>query len=151
MVCKHYYKQVLTKELISSSTYSCRNESVEDLIEAHDSYMLEHNIAIPEDGLKLPNFYWLPKLHKNPYSHRFIAASSACTTKPLSITQCLKLILQHYRQYCTGIEWKTGINCFWVVNNSMEVLDTLHKVHRASHVDSLILARYILRYHIVYF
>ena len=85
MVCKHYYKQVLTKELISSSTYSCRNESVEDLIEAHDSYMLEHNIAIPEDGLKLPNFYWLPKLHKNPYSHRFIAASSACTTKPLSI------------------------------------------------------------------
>ena len=59
VVCKHYYKQVLTKELINSSTYSCRKERVEDLIEAHDSYMLEHNIAIPEDSLKLPNFYWL--------------------------------------------------------------------------------------------
>ena len=67
-----------------------------------------------------------------------MAASSACTTKPLSklLTQCLKPILRHYRQYCTGTEWKTGINCFWVVNNSMEVLDTLCKVRRACTVDS---------------
>ena len=53
VVCKHYYKQVLTKELTSSSTYSRRKERVEDLVEAHDSYMLEHNIAIPEDSLLL--------------------------------------------------------------------------------------------------
>ena len=48
VVCKHYYKQVLTKELICSSMYSRRRERVNDLIEAHDSYMLEHNISIPE-------------------------------------------------------------------------------------------------------
>ena len=80
----------------------------------------------------------MPKLHKNPYSHRFIAASSACTTKPLFrlLMQCLKLILKHYKQYCAGIERKSGINCFWVVNNSMEVLNNLHTIRRASSLDS---------------
>ena len=41
----------------------------------------------------------MPKLHKSPYSHRFIAASSACTTKPLSklLALCLKL-LRHYKE-----------------------------------------------------
>ena len=55
---------------------------VDDLIEAHDSYMLElfHKTTL--------SFYWLPKLHKNPYGHRFIAAASACTTKPLSKLFC---------------------------------------------------------------
>ena len=76
--------------------------------------MLDHDVVVPADNEKLPSFYWLPKLHKNPYSYRFIAASSACTTKPLSklLTQCLKLVLKHYSQYCAGIERKTGINCF---------------------------------------
>ena len=31
-----------------------------------------------------PSFHWLPKLHKNPCSNRFIAASYSCSTKPLS-------------------------------------------------------------------
>ena len=83
VVCKHYYKQILTKELNASSTYLRRKECVEDsssrlvihnianiftdcpqtLIEAHDSYMLKHNIVVSQDNLKLPIFYWLPKLH----------------------------------------------------------------------------------------
>ena len=39
----------------------------------------------------IPSFYWLPKLHKNPCGNRFIAASNACSTKPLSqlLTACL--------------------------------------------------------------
>ena len=88
--------------------------------------------VVPADNEKLPSFYWLPKLHKNPYSYRFIAASSACTTKPLSklLTQCLKLVLKHYSQYCAGIERKTGIN--W----STDILNSLTKMRRASHLDS---------------
>ena len=37
----------------------------------------------------------LPKLHKNPYGARFIAASNKCTTKQLSslLTSCFKTIL----------------------------------------------------------
>ena len=78
--------------------------------------MLYHDVVVPADNEKLPSFYWLPKLRKNPYSYRFIAASSAYTTKPLSklITQCV--VLKHYSQYCDiYIEQKTGITCFWAV------------------------------------
>ena len=80
----------------------------------------------------------MPKLHKSPYSHRFIAASSACTTKPLSklLTLCLKLVLRHYKEYCARIERRTSINCFWVINNSLEVLNSLHTIRRASAMDS---------------
>ena len=119
------YKEVLTRELKNNSgvsTYLLCNEPVDKVI--HLGFMEKHNIDVPKDFIKLPSFYWLPKLHKNPYGHRFIAASSACTTKPLSrtLTHCLKLILKHYKQYCAGIERRTGVNCFWVVNNSMEVI-----------------------------
>ena len=141
VICKQYYKEVLTRELKNSdgaSTYVGKDECVDKLIDKHLSFMLNHGVAVPTDNEKLPSFYWLPKLHKVPYGHRFIAASSACTTKPLSklLTQCLKLVLKHYSEYCAGIEKKTGINCFWVVKNSTEVLNTLPKVRRASHLDS---------------
>ena len=38
-----------------------------------------------DEELDLPYNYWIPKMHKNPYKHRFIAGSSKCSTKPLSI------------------------------------------------------------------
>ena len=141
IVCKHYYKEVLTKELKSSdgaSTYVGKDECADEIIDTHLRFMLDHDVVVPADNEKLPSFYWLPKLHKNPYSYRFIAASSACTTKPLSklLTQCLKLVLKHYSQYCAGIERKTGINCFWVVKNSTDILNSLTKVRKASHLDS---------------
>ena len=86
------------KELTNNpgaSTYLRCNETVDQIIDSHVYFMRRNNIKIPEDFVKLPNFYWMPKLHKNPYVDRFIAASSACTTKPLSrlLTQCLKLTI----------------------------------------------------------
>ena len=141
IICKQYYKEVLTRELKNNSGASTSvqcNEPVDKVIQSHLGFMEQHDIDVPEDFIKLPSFYWLPKLHKNPYGHRFITTSSACTTKPLSrtLTHCLKLILKHYKQYCAGIERRTGINCFWVVNNSMEVINSLHTIHRAFSVDS---------------
>ena len=68
------------------------------VVDSHMRFMYDNNINVPKESIKLPSFYWMPKLHKSPYSHRFIAASSACTTKPLSklLTRCLKLVLRHY-------------------------------------------------------
>ena len=31
---------------------------------------------INEDELDLPYIYWIPKMHKHPYKHRFIAGLS---------------------------------------------------------------------------
>ena len=38
----------------------------------------------------------------------------------------------HYKQYCAGIYNHSGINCFWIINNSIEVLDRLHKINKTS-------------------
>ena len=102
IICKQYYKEMLTKEHTNNSgasTYLCCNETVDQIIDSHVDFMRRNNIKIPEDLAKLPNFYWMPKLHKNRYGHRFIAASSTCTTKPLSrlLKQCMtKLITENF-------------------------------------------------------
>ena len=83
----------------------------------------------------------MPKLHKQPYGSRFIAASYKCTTKFLSkiLITCLNTIMTHYRQYCNGIYARTGVNCFWVIENSQQVLGTLSRINYfslAKHNDS---------------
>ena len=68
--------------------------------------------------MQLPTFYWLPKMHKTPVGSGFIAASSSCTTKPLSklLTSCLNLIIQHFKEYNEDITKNSGANCFWIIN-----------------------------------
>ena len=73
---------------------------------------------------KLPTMYWIPKLHKKPYKARFIANSSSCTTTKLSIlfTSCLTKIKDHVKSYCDKAYQNSGINLFWSIKNSNEVL-----------------------------
>ena len=98
MVCKQYYKEVLTKESTNNSgasTYVPCNELVDKVVEFHLQFMSNNDTNITEESHKLPSFYWMPKLHKSPCGHRFLAAAAAaCTTKPLSklLTLCLKLV-----------------------------------------------------------
>lgn len=103
--------------------------------------MRKCHITLKPELACLPSFYWLPKLHKNPYGSRFIAASYKCTTKPLSklLTTSLSMIINHFKQYCGGIYTKTGVNCFWVIDNSQQVLNTLDNINyfsSAKHSDS---------------
>ena len=107
IVCKKYYLDVVLKELdtcngTSPQTYTPCGTHVENLITAHQEFLHNQNIKIPTDMKQLPTFYWLSKMHKNPIGSRFIAASSACTTKPLSqlLTSSLKLITKHFKEYC---------------------------------------------------
>ena len=76
---------------------------------------------------ELLTVYWMPKLLKNLYGNKFIAASNKCTTKPLSslLTTCLTALLVHFEECCAGICRNTGINCFWVINNAQSVLHSL--------------------------
>ena len=66
-------------------------------------------------------------MHKNPYKHRFIAGSSKCSTKPLSIlfTKLLTHIKQGLQKYCETAYSRSGINQMWILKNSKELLDHL--------------------------
>jgi hypothetical protein len=47
--------------------------------------MTSLNIPSGKESEDLPYVYWIPKLHKTPYKERYIAGSSTCSTKELSI------------------------------------------------------------------
>ena len=84
-------------------------------------------VGITESQEKLPTFYWLPKLHKRPYKARFIANSSSCTTTSLSkvLTSCLTAIKNHWIKHCEKTYEREGINYFWSIKNSTEILNKL--------------------------
>ena len=71
--------------------------------------MTKVNIDVEPEHEDLPSFYWLLKLHKNPYGKRFIAASNKCTTKSLSKLLTTRLeIIYHFREYCNGTVYTIG-------------------------------------------
>ena len=139
--------KLYTKSSVAKKTLTCPKIK-KFLADLHDNYIIapadkaSNNIIficksyyrqIINEELhlcNLPSFYWMPKLHKNPYNYRFIAASHKCTTKPLSrfLNSALRLILKHFREYCLGIYRNTGVNAFWIVENSLEVLDSLRSI-----------------------
>ena len=134
VVCKKYYLDVVIRELNSTSTYKKVHSDSANVVCRHVDYLMRNGIEIQAQHEQLPSFYWLPKLHKTPYGARFIAASNKCTTKELSslLTSCFKTILTHFKQYCNGIYKHTGVNCYWIVESSSEVLERLHNINKTS-------------------
>ena len=82
IIWKRYYVDVLKEELNSTSTYVPAQLTKDKLLLRHVDTLTKSNIKI--DKLDLPTFYWLPKIHKNPYQSRFISNSSHCSTTILS-------------------------------------------------------------------
>ena len=82
-------------------------------------------MSIKEKQDRLPTLYWLPKLLKRPYKARFIANSSSCTTTVLSklLTSCLTAVKKHWIRYYDTVYERDGINYFWSIKNSNDVLN----------------------------
>ena len=106
-VSKRYNVSILTEEhglnyLPGNPTYNLADLSVPEVLDNHKSVLSSFGIETSDDELDLPYIYWIPKMHNNPYKHIFIAGSSKCSTKPLSIllTKLLKHIKQGLQKYC---------------------------------------------------
>ena len=87
--------------------------------------LLSFAVSIKEKQDRLPTLYWLPKLHKGPYKARLIANSSSCTTTVLSklLTSCLTAVKKHWIRYYDTVYERDGINYFWSIKNSNDVLN----------------------------
>ena len=74
----------------------------------------------------------------NPYKHRFIAGSSKCSTKPLSIllTKLLTHIKQGLQKYCETSYSRRGVNQMWILKNSKELLEHLQSPN-FNHITSI--------------
>ena len=103
---------------------------MDEIIQPHATTLEDvFDIILQTERKNLPQIYWIPKLHKTPYRARFIAGSSSCTTTRLSklITECLKLVRSHCTVYCKTIRERTGVNCMWIINNSLDVIRALEE------------------------
>ena len=100
VVCKRYYVDILIEELglhllPGNPTYNLTDFSASEVLENHKSVLTSFRIQTTDEELDLPYIYWIPKMHKNPYKHRFIAGSLECSTKLLSIL--LTKLLTHIK------------------------------------------------------
>ena len=89
------------------------------------TFNLKFAVSIKEKQDRLPTLYWLPKLHKRPYKTRFIANSSSYTTSVLSklLTSCLTAVKKHWIRYYDTVYERDGINYFWSIKSSNDVLN----------------------------
>ena len=142
-VCKSYYYECLVKELginehSGNPTYKNITFDKEEILANHRSFMASVNIPLSSKSEDLPCLYWIPKLHKNPYKQRYIAGSSSCSTKELSITltKILSAVKEGLQKYCDTVYSRSGINHMWILKNSKELLENL-KSRSFSNVTSI--------------
>ena len=85
--------------------------------------MTSLNIPSGKESEDLPYLYWIPKPHKTPYNERYIAGSSTCSTKELSIhlTNILSAVKEGQQKYCETVYSRSGINHMWILKNSKDI------------------------------
>ena len=67
-------------------------------------------------------------MHKSQIDYRFIIASKQCAIKPWSknINAAFKLLYNYVEKYYYKSKFYSGVNSFWVTQNSKPVHDTLN-------------------------
>lgn len=124
-------------EIKSSNTFVLVNSSEAGVIDDHIKTTTA--LRVPPASNKLPTMYWIPKLHKNPYKSRFISASSKCSLTNISkvLSLALTTMKEFIIQYCEKVFENSGVNHFWSIKNSLDVLDKLRAFENTFHsVDS---------------
>ena len=101
--------------------------SSEDIVNTHDTFMTSLGIELSDNDKRLPDPYWISKLHKSLVKHRFIAGSSNCTTKQLSslLTKILTVMKTGPEKYGSIKTRCTGVNNMWILKNSTNLLTSL--------------------------
>ena len=54
-------------ERVGKHLYVHCRDSVDQIVQKHLAYVQNTKVKVAEDMKRLPGFYWMPKLHKNPY------------------------------------------------------------------------------------
>ncbi len=150
MMCKKHYFDTICNELgvntqgtvftaDGNHTYQPTTESMAAITKRHKQIAAGYGIMAATNHNKLPYVYMIPKLHKNPYGNRFITSAKNSVIQPVSemLHKILAMLRINLKKYCDAIKCSTGINCFWSVNSSFEVLDRLNSSGTARQSNAL--------------
>jgi hypothetical protein len=150
VICKKFYIEKSMEELkifkdlndnkdVDKNTYEQIDIDRKSIINRHRKY-LERRLGIKEFLDTFPYLYWIPKMHKKPYSkQRYIAASSSCTTKHLSaiLTKCFKVIEKQHRFNCRKYEKEYNVNLMWIVHNTKAVHENIATFNRKKDCNNI--------------
>ena len=79
IICKMYYVTVILKEIgildDGNETYKKINKNQEKIIQDNLEYNTRLKLSNGSKDKSWPIMHWIPKLHKNPVSSRFMIAS----------------------------------------------------------------------------
>ena len=129
IICKQLYAKIILAELDlnntddATKTYIRVDRNEEDIVKEHCEFQSLYSLPVPEGKQKLPPMHWIPKIHKNPTSSRFIIGSKMSSLKPLGkvITRIYKLAFKMKRRYYKKSGYFTGLKQFWPIDS--------HKTH----------------------
>jgi hypothetical protein len=132
-------KEILSDTSNGNPTYervTMDQSSINERIkrESKDSF----GITVNENNC-LPIIQIVPKFHKIPTDFRVIIASKTASTKPLSrfISNGLKLIQTNVKKYCMAIERNLGIRCYWIIDNNVQILNTMDGFSKEKRAQSI--------------
>ena len=140
-VCKRFYAQVIVNELglrdpSGTLTYkTVTDKSPNAIIDKHTKFLLKKfgiNKPNSTDKVRLPNIYWIPKMHKTPIKYRFIIASPDSSIKPLSraIASIFRLLQSQIESYNTKCRFFSGVNTFWVILNNDALTKSIKRLNK---------------------
>lgn len=136
IVCKKHYMDLLDEEIFNSGNFIKSNESTISILDNHTKYLSKFNLVTKP---KIPFLYWTAKLHKTPYSQRFITSGRNCTTQPLSILvgYCLKTVLNIIRNNAKFHRKKTNVNKCFIIDNRNSVIRHINNCNRNNNTSSV--------------
>jgi hypothetical protein len=114
------------------------NLTNDEILQHHLSVLNTFNIPKNLRSLWIILSFWILKLHKNPYKQKYIAGSSECSTKPLSLlfTKLLTAIKESLLRYCFTAYSRSSVNQMCILKNSKELFENL-KSHDFSKDDNI--------------
>ena len=145
LVCKQLYASVIhdeikfTDDTSPDNTYEKVNKTPRNILDSHKKHLKKLGIELEETCEKLPNMYWMPKMHKSPVGKRFIIASKQSSLKSLSqnITSALQIIFRSIKSFYEKRQTFTFKKSFWVSQSNQDVIERLEKMNMRSSAKSV--------------
>ena len=117
----------IKSNISSNTTYKPTSFNKDEILANYRSFMTSLSIPPGKESGDLSYLYWIPKLHRTPCKGRYIAGSSTCSSKELSIhmTKIVSAVKGRQHNYCETVFSRNGINHMWILKNSKDLLDNL--------------------------
>ena len=124
IICKAFYLQVLTQEIVNSGNYEPSNYTQKEVM---DEYRIKLNQIgdQTEYANNLPFMYWLPKFHKTPIGPRFITSGRYTCINGLSkiLSSCLKSLLEAAKIHSNFIHKFDKTRDFLITDSNKMILE----------------------------